>query len=82
MVYPRRSDAIQALKKYNNVLLDGRPMRLEILGGNNAEAPPLSGRVNVNVSGLNGRLKRTVVIQYNFLSFILCLSLVTHCTRR
>lgn len=63
VVYPRRSDAIQALKKYNNVLLDGRPMRLEILGGNNAEAPPLSGRVNVNVSGLNGRLKRTVVIQ-------------------
>lgn len=43
-------------------------MRLEILGGNNSEAP-LSGRVNVNVSGLNGRLKRTVVIQYNFLSF-------------
>ncbi|CAF1858265.1 unnamed protein product [Brassica napus] len=63
VVYPRRSDAIQALKKYNNVLLDGRPMRLEILGGNNYEAPPLSGRVNVNVSGLNGRLKRTVVIQ-------------------
>ncbi|KAG5400236.1 hypothetical protein IGI04_014843 [Brassica rapa subsp. trilocularis] len=63
VVYPRRSDAVQALKKYNNVLLDGRPMRLEILGGNNSEAPPLSGRVNVNVSGLNGRLKRTVVIQ-------------------
>ncbi|RID65578.1 hypothetical protein BRARA_D00763 [Brassica rapa] len=62
VVYPRRSDAVQALKKYNNVLLDGRPMRLEILGGNNSEAP-LSGRVNVNVSGLNGRLKRTVVIQ-------------------
>ncbi|CAH8365776.1 unnamed protein product [Eruca vesicaria subsp. sativa] len=62
VVYPRRSDAIQALKKYNNVLLDGRPMRLEILGGNNSEVP-LSGRVNVNVSGLNGRLKRTVVIQ-------------------
>ncbi|KAF8080491.1 hypothetical protein N665_0939s0003 [Sinapis alba] len=62
VVYPRRSDAVQALKKYNNVLLDGRPMRLEILGGKNSEAP-LSGRVNVNVSGLNGRLKRTVVIQ-------------------
>lgn len=66
VVYPRRSDAFQALKKYNNVLLDGRPMRLEILGGNNSEAP-LSGRVNVNVTGLNGRLKRTVVIQYEFL---------------
>ncbi|CAH2079657.1 unnamed protein product [Thlaspi arvense] len=63
VVYPRRSDAFQALKKYNNVLLDGRPMRLEILGGNNSESAPLSGRVNVNVTGLNGRLKRTVVIQ-------------------
>ncbi|EOA17095.1 hypothetical protein CARUB_v10005351mg [Capsella rubella] len=62
VVYPRRSDAFQALKKYNNVLLDGRPMRLEILGGNTTDAP-LSGRVNVNVTGLNGRLKRTVVIQ-------------------
>ncbi|KAL1217895.1 THO complex subunit 4D [Cardamine amara subsp. amara] len=62
VVYPRRSDAFQALKKYNNVLLDGRPMRLEILGGNISEAP-LAGRVNVNVTGLNGRLKRTVVIQ-------------------
>ncbi|XP_010450528.1 PREDICTED: THO complex subunit 4D [Camelina sativa] len=62
VVYPRRSDAIQALKKYNNVLLDGRPMRLEILGGNKSDAS-LSGRVNVNVTGLNGRLKRTVVIQ-------------------
>nr|CAC01084.1 DIP2 protein [Arabidopsis thaliana] len=63
VVYPRRSDAFQALKKYNNVLLDGRPMRLEILGGNNSSEAPLSGRVNVNVTGLNGRLKRTVVIQ-------------------
>ncbi|ESQ47293.1 hypothetical protein EUTSA_v10027861mg [Eutrema salsugineum] len=63
VVYPRRSDAFQALKKYNNVLLDGRPMRLEILGGNNNTESPLPARVNVNVTGLNGRLKRTVVIQ-------------------
>jgi len=63
VVYPRRSDAFQALKKYNNVLLDGRPMRLEILGGSNTSEVPLSARVNVNVTGLNGRLKRTVVIQ-------------------
>lgn len=69
MVYPRRSDAFQALKKYNNVLLDGRPMRLEILGGSNTSEVPLSARLNVNVTGLNGRLKRTVVIQYELLSF-------------
>ncbi|CAA7040948.1 unnamed protein product [Microthlaspi erraticum] len=53
VVYMRRSDAIQALKRYNNVLLDGRSMRLEIVGGGNTEAAP---------SGLNGRVKRTVSI--------------------
>ncbi|CAN8276039.1 unnamed protein product [Cochlearia groenlandica] len=63
VVYLRRNDAFQAMKKYNNVLLDGRPMRLEVLGGNNNSQSPLPARVNVNVTGLNGRLKRTVVIQ-------------------
>ncbi|KAF8057333.1 hypothetical protein N665_1257s0004 [Sinapis alba] len=59
VVYMRRSDAFQAMKRYNNVLLDGRSMKLEILGGNN-EVTPLAARVNV--TGLNGRMKRTVSI--------------------
>jgi len=57
----RRSDAIQAMRKYNNVLLDGRPMKLEILGGN-TESAPVAARVNV--TGLNGRMKRSVFIGY------------------
>jgi THO complex subunit 4 len=57
IIYSRRSDAFSALKKYNNVLLDGKPMKIEIVGAN-AEMP-VSARVNV--SGLNnGRGKRTV----------------------
>ncbi|CAE5963106.1 unnamed protein product [Arabidopsis arenosa] len=59
VVYMRKSDALQAMRKYNNVLLDGRPMRLEILGGS-AEAAPVAARVNV--TGLNGRMKRSVFI--------------------
>ncbi|WCJ25212.1 THO complex subunit 4 [Euphorbia peplus] len=58
VVYTRRSDAFAALKKYNNVLLDGKPMKLEVVGAT-AEVP-LSARVNV--TGVNGRSKRTVVM--------------------
>ncbi|KAL0423193.1 UNVERIFIED_CONTAM: THO complex subunitC [Sesamum radiatum] len=58
VVFARRSDAFQALKRYNNVQLDGKPMKIEIIGAN-AETP-LSARVNV-VGGANGK-KRTVVI--------------------
>ncbi|PON55568.1 Splicing factor-like protein, partial [Parasponia andersonii] len=57
VVYTRRSDAFAALKRYNNVLLDGKPMKLQIVGAN-AEMPV----ARVNVAGLNGRKKRTVVM--------------------
>ncbi|KAJ0099867.1 hypothetical protein Patl1_21236 [Pistacia atlantica] len=60
VVYTRRSDAFAALKRYNNVLLDGKLMKIEIVGPN-AEVP-ISARVNV--SGMNGRRKRTVVMTY------------------
>lgn len=60
MVYARRSDAFAALKRYNNVLLDGKPMKIEVVG-TNAEIP-LQARVNV--TGVNGRRKRTVVMTY------------------
>ncbi|KAG8662523.1 THO complex subunit 4D isoform X2 [Manihot esculenta] len=58
VVYTRRSDAFAAFKKYNNVLLDGKPMKIEIMG-TSAEMP-FSARVNV--TGINGRRKRTVVM--------------------
>ncbi|KAF5750002.1 hypothetical protein HS088_TW03G00331 [Tripterygium wilfordii] len=58
VVYTRRSDAFAALKRYNNVLLDGKPMKLEVVGAN--VEIPVSARVNV--TGENGRRKRTVVM--------------------
>lgn len=32
VVFARRIDALGAVKKYNNVLLDGKPMQIEIIG--------------------------------------------------
>ncbi|KAH0983582.1 hypothetical protein GBA52_010759 [Prunus armeniaca] len=58
VVYTRRSDAFAALKRYNNVLLDGKPMKIEIVGAN--AGMPISARVNV--TGAHGRKKRTVVM--------------------
>ncbi|KAJ8557411.1 hypothetical protein K7X08_003036 [Anisodus acutangulus] len=57
VVFARRSDAFQARKRYNNVQLDGKPMKIEIVGSN--PEIPVSARVNV-VGGTNWR--RTVVM--------------------
>lgn len=59
MVFARRTDGFQALKRYNNVQLDGKPMKIEIVGSNTQI--PMLARVNV-VGGTNGR--RTVVMKY------------------
>ncbi|KAH7300235.1 hypothetical protein KP509_24G052400 [Ceratopteris richardii] len=32
VVFVRRADAINALKRYNNVQLDGKPMKIELIG--------------------------------------------------
>ncbi|KAH0451074.1 hypothetical protein IEQ34_021766 [Dendrobium chrysotoxum] len=63
VVYARRSDAIAAVKRYNNVQLDGKPMKIEIIGNN--LGLPITPRVNV-VGGANGRGKRTVVMTPEF----------------
>ncbi|XP_028550669.1 THO complex subunit 4C isoform X2 [Dendrobium catenatum] len=63
VVYARRSDAIAAVKRYNNVQLDGKPMKIEIIGNN--LGLPIAPRVNV-VGGANGRGKRTVVMTPEF----------------
>lgn len=34
VVFSRRTDAIAAVKRYNNVQLDGKPMKIEIVGTN------------------------------------------------
>lgn len=63
VVYTRRSDAFAAVKRYNNVLLDGKPMKIEIIGSDSEM--PVSARVNV-IGGLNGKRRRTVVMTYVF----------------
>ncbi|KAL5657273.1 hypothetical protein ACJX0J_030436, partial [Zea mays] len=40
VVFARKVDALDAIKRYNGVLLDGKPMNLELIG-NNVEPPPM-----------------------------------------
>ncbi|KAL2905015.1 THO complex subunit 4D [Bienertia sinuspersici] len=59
VVYAKRSDAFAAHKRYNNVQLDGRSMRIEVASPNSQV--PVSARVNV-VGGANGKATRKVVM--------------------
>eukprot|EP00897_Mesotaenium_endlicherianum_P007898 jgi/Mesen1/7136/ME000037S06497 len=43
VVFARRADGVAALSRYNNVQLDGKPMRIEIIGTN--LAAPVAARV-------------------------------------
>ncbi|TVU05801.1 hypothetical protein EJB05_48984 [Eragrostis curvula] len=61
VVFTRRSDAIAALKRYNNVLLDGKAMKIEVIGSD--LGLPVTPRINV-VGASNGRATRTVVLTY------------------
>ncbi|KAM3372758.1 hypothetical protein ACQJBY_019568 [Aegilops geniculata] len=59
VVFTRRSDAIAALKRYNNVLLDGKSMKIEVIGSDLGLS--MTPRINV-VGASNGRATRTVVM--------------------
>jgi RNA recognition motif-containing protein len=59
VVFTRRSDAIAALKRYNNVLLDGKSMKIEVVGSD--LGLPMTPRINI-VGASNGRATRTVVL--------------------
>ncbi|CAA6658645.1 unnamed protein product [Spirodela intermedia] len=58
VVFVRRSDAFAALKRYNNVQLDGKAMKIEIIGSDSG----LPVSAHVKVVGANGRGRRTVVM--------------------
>lgn len=58
VVFVRRSDAVAAVKKYNNVQLDGKLMKIELIGSN--AGLPMAG-FNV-LANADGRGKRTVVM--------------------
>ncbi|KAL7608305.1 hypothetical protein Lser_V15G11325 [Lactuca serriola] len=57
VMFARRSNAFQAFKHYNNVQLDEKPMKIEIVGSKSHV--PLSPRVNL-VRRVNGQ--RTVLM--------------------
>jgi len=73
VVYARRSDAFAAHKRYNNVQLDGRLMKIKIFSPNSQA--PVSACVNV-VGGANGKSSRRVVLMYDpplqFIEFYCC----------
>eukprot|EP01114_Cavostelium_apophysatum_P022234 TRINITY_DN797_c0_g1_i2.p1 TRINITY_DN797_c0_g1~~TRINITY_DN797_c0_g1_i2.p1 ORF type:complete len:285 (-),score=55.09 TRINITY_DN797_c0_g1_i2:86-940(-) len=43
VTFSRKSDAVSAINKYNGVALDGRELRLTLIGGNNNDAAPSRG---------------------------------------
>ncbi|KAL9232866.1 hypothetical protein vseg_007929 [Gypsophila vaccaria] len=46
IVFSRRNDALATVKRYNNVELDGKPMIIEMVGTNVANAGGLPPAVN------------------------------------
>lgn len=64
VVFSRRADAVAAVKKYNNVQLDGKPMKIEIVGTNisTPAVVPLAAngvpRIGQRRGGAVGRLRR------------------------
>ncbi|XP_021849094.2 THO complex subunit 4B isoform X2 [Spinacia oleracea] len=54
VVFSRRGDGLAAVKRYNNVELDGKPMKIEIVGTNVATAgilPPVLNGIGRNPLG-------------------------------
>ncbi|KAK9290795.1 hypothetical protein L1049_008973 [Liquidambar formosana] len=54
VVFTRRPDAVAAVKRYNNVQLDGKPMKIEIVGTNivtPATLPPATNSMYGNQNG-------------------------------
>ncbi|XP_030537448.1 THO complex subunit 4A [Rhodamnia argentea] len=54
VVFSRRTDALAAVKRYNNVQLDGKPMKIEIVGTNIATPAAATVVSNVAFGNLNG----------------------------
>ncbi|KAG8094265.1 hypothetical protein GUJ93_ZPchr0012g20280 [Zizania palustris] len=61
VIFTRRSEAVAALKRYNNVRLDGKAMKIEVIGADLGLAAASAPRVSV-VPGARGRGQREVVM--------------------
>jgi len=51
VIFAERRDAIQAIKTYNGVKLDGRPLQIELVGGGKGGGVTLSSGVTVTPAG-------------------------------
>ncbi|XP_028096953.1 THO complex subunit 4A-like isoform X2 [Camellia sinensis] len=60
VVFTRQSDALTAVERYNNVQLDGKPMKIELVGVNivTPPAPPTTNGILGNPSGNFRRQER------------------------
>ncbi|KAI8029522.1 THO complex subunit 4A [Camellia lanceoleosa] len=60
VVFTRQSDALTAVERYNNVQLDGKPMKIELVGVNivTPPAPPTTNGILGNPSGHFRRQER------------------------
>jgi THO complex subunit 4 len=75
VVFARKAEAVAAMKRYNTVQLDGKPMQIEVIGTIpstlSGRAPAAAGGAGVMVQAANGArpnptAQRIVVMGYVF----------------
>ncbi|XP_057436436.1 THO complex subunit 4A-like [Lotus japonicus] len=59
VVFMRQSDALAAIKKYNNMRLDGKPLQIELVGS--SLVTPAPAVVPLSQNSLQGRLNHALV---------------------